>query len=341
MQIQTSLPSRVRNDDEGLPFLLGSGASCTVLQHETGSDTESVVPAGTIVALKKYLIKEPLRSHARNNSRRSLQMIWHDMRIHCHPCFRSHENFCRLLYLGWEYGSLIPVLALEIADFGTLQSVMQSECKMSMLQTCNVSLDIAVGLHALHAFGFAHGDLKPGNVLLQTHATRQIVAKLTDFAGVINSQETSTSSIPPFVTPLWLAPEVLTGASLVDWQKVDVYTFGLILAQIWCHVDLDLLDCFLEARIPKQCPAQDRKDVILYYKICPQNLPESALSQCLDALKNVDLENHGPLHRSFAAMIRQSVLREPAARAGMNEILSQSADLASYCSRPWRYDCVI
>lgn len=56
---------------------------------------------------------------------------------------------------------------------------------LSRLQRANVTIDIALGLHALHQNGFIYRDLKPGNIIVLSHSDpeRQLLTKLTDFRG--------------------------------------------------------------------------------------------------------------------------------------------------------------
>ncbi|KAK5447977.1 hypothetical protein LTS15_009476 [Exophiala xenobiotica] len=170
------------------------------------------------------------------------------MRIYCHPKLRDHENIAKLLYFGWEYGSLVPILSLEFAAYGSLKHILHERQDLSENQKCNISLDIVSGLYALHCNDFAHGDLKPGNVIIQHHPHRQLVAKLIDFCGIIELRNLKSSLLPPFVTPIWLAPEVLTLVDEVDWQKSDMYSFGPVFSQLWSREDEKGHECFLVKR---------------------------------------------------------------------------------------------
>lgn len=153
------------------------------------------------------------------------------------------------------------------------------------MQGAHVTIDIALGLQALHDQKFIHGDLKPGNTILFRHSdpSRQLIAKLTDFGGA------SRSEAPGFITSLWSAPEVLHGDDDVDWEKSDVYSYGLIVASIWgrpetFEVERAASSCILAHFIPEYLEGEDRENFLLVMKSVPENSPESALRLSLGRL---------------------------------------------------------
>ena len=282
--VQDAAPRANRYYDEGRPYLLGSGASCTVVQHETGEAEEDIVPKGTIVALRICRRVRRFQDLTAEESKALANTIWHDLRILRHPYMGKHENFCKLLFVAWEQYNLVPLLALELAAFGTLKDSMESEFELSWLQKCNVSMDITVGLSVLHSCGFIHGDIKPSNIMLQEHTDRQIVAKLLDFSGTTDASRYGTLNHRRFVTKLWAAPEVLGYAPQSEKnQSADVYSMGLVLAQMWPnHEFKDVeLESFLEHHIPKYFTPSEKEDMVIYFKCCPESDASSAMSQAI------------------------------------------------------------
>ena len=328
--VQTLAPRGSRHHDQGNPFLLGSGTSCHVVQHETDEETSAVVPKGSIVALKIYR-QEGVDYSAPSTaaSRELAQVIWQDLRVLCHPNIRNHENFCKLLYVGWEPYSLVPVLALELAAYGSLEDALQSESDISPQQKANISLDIAIGLSTLHACGFIHGDIKPSNIMLQSHDDRQIVAKILDFSGATDMTSYGTSGHRSYMTRLWLAPEVLLGSRHIEWQKVDVYAYGLVLAHMWSVDDLDLTEIFLELSLPRQLNATEKQDFLLYYKCCSDNESLSVMRQALRVISKPSAERDItntiiPLDH----LIRATLSFEAKDRKTMSNLLLQFEDFA-------------
>ena len=321
--IQNAAPRGRRFQDEGEPYLLGSGVSCSVVQHETDESTAKVLSKGSIVALKMYHHDNSVELPTKNSSSRSIiQAIWQDLRVLCHPMLRYHENFCRLLYIAWEPHSLVPVLALELAAFGTLQDALQSESGLEWINKCNISMDIAVGLDVLHGCGFVHGDLKTSNIMLQSHPERILVAKLLDFSGTTDISSYGTTGHKAYMTKLWLAPEILLGAQSPDWQKADVYAFGLVLGQMWQREDLDLVELFLQVNLPKGLTASEKADMIMYYKCRADDEVMSTMSQ---ALRSVSKHSYDPLSKDQSILLdrilERSLLTHPSERSTIKDIL--------------------
>ena len=328
--VQDLAPRGRRLPDEGIPFLLGSGTSCHVVQHETAEDTSSVVPKGSLVALKIYRQEGVEYSTPDAAASRDLaQVIWQDLRVFCHPHLRHHENLCKLLYIAWEPYSLVPVLALELAAFGSLEDAIQSESDLSPIQKANISMDITSGIGALHDCGFIHGDIKPSNIMLQEHDQRQILAKILDFSGVTSLSHYGTTGHKSYMTKLWLAPEVLLGSENINWEKVDVYAYGLVLAHMWSYKDLDLTEIFLETSLPSHVSSAEKEDFLLYYKCCEDKEYASALRQALRTVYDPsinDEDRHEIL--PLEELIKSALTRDAGARTPMSQKLLSFRDFA-------------
>jgi len=171
-----------------------------------------------------------------------LQPLTTEMRILQHPPLRDHKNVVKLIGVAFEprldfENRCWPMLVLEYAHCGNLQDFFslphrwvefdQWELKQ------NLGLDVLLGLSALHRFGVAHGDLKPGNVLVAVDNNKGFVAKISDFGfSIIEMDHVFPAPLPGF-TPHWAAPEA--GAGSFDWGAMclmDLYSFGLVFAYI-------------------------------------------------------------------------------------------------------------
>lgn len=82
-------------------------------------------------------------------------------------------------------------------------------------RVCRLSVQLADALSVMHAAGFAHGDVKPSNVLVA--GEDEPVASLVDF-GLVGAEGG---------TPAWAAPEVLAGKGAS--AAADVYSLGLMM----------------------------------------------------------------------------------------------------------------
>ena len=317
-------PKDERSERKAFAYSLGSGVSCQVLQHETRRDTKDILSEGSLVALKIYRHKTLAQDRqGRHGSIKLARTVWQDLRVLCHPILRKHENFCKLLYIAWEARALIPAFVLELAAYGTLQDVLQSESRFSRLQRCHISLDIATAVHVMHGCGFVHGDLKPSNVILQSHPQRGIVGQLTDFSGTTDTESYGTGNHAFYMSSLWLAPEVIFGATSIDWRKVDVYAMGLIIAQLWHANDIDLLESFLEVKMPKSFDSVAKKDFVSYCKSCDEHEPLNVLNQALASLimDNVDGAGKPASFVSVETVLRQSLRSIPTERKDIGSII--------------------
>ncbi|KAF6806756.1 hypothetical protein CMUS01_14291 [Colletotrichum musicola] len=216
-----------KNAAPRVSYGLGSGVSCSVFLHETMLDIDGE-HRQTKIALKKYR----QMPDDKESSKRLHRLLWQELKVFCHPYLRSHENICKLHLILWEDTSTIPVLGLEFALYGTLDDcLLDLRSFHSASRKSHLSLDIALGLEAIHVCGLVHGDIKPSNIIIQQHQSRTVVAKLSDFNGVGPSIEYGKTYT--FGTPEWQAPEVLTQQRNIDWQLADVYSFAMVIATMW------------------------------------------------------------------------------------------------------------
>ena len=291
-------PSDSTLEGSRMAYTLGAGHTATVIRHETGDEESDLLPNGTTIALKIFA-QNPVSETANNQSRdgrsarsQTYHAILRELGVFCHPDLSEHPNIVKLLFLGWQSPNPFPVLGLELGEFGSLDYILRSPgTGLSRLQKAHVTMDVALGLHALHDNDFVHGDLKPANVILLRHADpeRQIIAKLTDFGGASRARSLEA---PGFVTYLWCAPEVLHGDDDLEWDKCDVYSYGLIVASIWSRPEMfehewSNSSCILSSFIPEYMGDEDRENFLLVMKSVGEDSPESALQLTLGTLSEV------------------------------------------------------
>ena len=264
-------PDQEPQTHDKLAYSLGSGHSCIVIRHVTDEAVVARVPSGSVVALKKY-IPDP-STVGQDESLRHTQIynaVRKEIIVQCDPLLRKNEYICDLLYIGWEQDSLLPMLAIELATFGSLENILTSSgIGPSNLQKCNITIDIALGIAALHHCMIGHGDIKPANILLHHHPERQIIAKLTDFGGVADLED--PFSKPTIGTALWSPPEVIFNDQIIDWRRVDIYAYGLIIASIWSRRELYREEplssaCYLECFKSIQLTQEDKYNLLLMIK---------------------------------------------------------------------------
>ncbi|KYQ93012.1 RGS domain-containing protein [Tieghemostelium lacteum] len=118
------------------------------------------------------------------------------------------------------------------------------------------AFQIANGMKYLHSLSIIHRDLKSMNIML----TKKNKIKIIDFGSSRFVNKNMTSHVG---TQAWMAPEIFTSKRYTE--KVDVYSFGIILWEIFTRkapYEHDKFNVpFLVTKgerpeLPKDCPAQ-------------------------------------------------------------------------------------
>ena len=225
-----------RNSNNNYPVALGTGSFSEVGIHEiTPAEAVQVekdpsLAAKSRVALKKYLVT----SAQRDAPRVAREAILKELRTLCHPHIRN-EWICPLLFVGWDTTSDIPLLGLQLAQFGNLQDL-ASASNLSPLLCFRLLQDVASGLQVLHRHGIVHCDLKPQNILVFRSTSHLAVAKLSDFGEAIFIKEQNwNDTVGLKGTRLWQPPE-RSIATISYAGMVDIYSFGLVSVSLFCNL---------------------------------------------------------------------------------------------------------
>jgi serine/threonine protein kinase len=129
---------------------------------------------------------------------------------------------------------------MEYVSLGSLDDVMVKQVFSDSLKM-RYAREICLGMRYLHSMNIIHRDLKLENILVmstsesETNAICKIsdfgTARETDISNTITMTQsmTMTSSIG---TPLYMAPEVLSGQSHYS-MKADIYSYGIVLCGLW------------------------------------------------------------------------------------------------------------
>jgi len=113
---------------------------------------------------------------------------------------------------------------LEYVDGGSLEALLGNPPTQE--RAVGIMRDVASGLKAAHDAGIIHGDVKPGNVLLD----RNGLAKIADFGLALPLVEHSSSRGELVGTPRYMAPEVVMGAR--PSRASDIWSFGVLVCEL-------------------------------------------------------------------------------------------------------------
>jgi serine/threonine-protein kinase len=138
-----------------------------------------------------------------------------------------HPHAVGVLDFGEHEGRLF--LVMELVEGDSLARVLADDGPLPAERVADIAAQAAAGLAVAHEQGIVHRDIKPGNLLLDTHGTVKIgdfgIARfMDDPSGAL----TATGQIVG--TSLYIAPERALGKPA--GPASDVYSLGCVLYQL-------------------------------------------------------------------------------------------------------------
>ncbi|GMF43718.1 unnamed protein product [Phytophthora fragariaefolia] len=149
----------------------------------------------------------------------------------------EHSNVVKFREAFWTLSAdgneQTLVIILEHADGGDLEVYLQAH-KLPALEdeACRIFIQIALGVHHLHANGVMHRDLKCGNVLL-FQSGRVVLGDFgTSKVVTPNNHEPEAQSLTSTVvgSPLYMSPEMLE--SEPHGFATDIWSLGCVLYEL-------------------------------------------------------------------------------------------------------------
>ena len=136
----------------------------------------------------------------------------------------EHDNIVPIHQVGEERG--IPFIAMQFLRGESLQTRLNRVGRLSDAETLRIAGEIAAGLHAAHARGLIHRDIKPDNIWLQEGSDR---VRILDFGLARSNTDDSglTQSGTVLGTPKYMAPEQARGHE-VD-SRCDLFSLGSVM----------------------------------------------------------------------------------------------------------------
>ncbi|CAK1590018.1 unnamed protein product [Parnassius mnemosyne] len=238
----------------------------------------------------------------------------------------QHPNVLR--FVGVLYKDKRLHLVTEYVAGGTLHQLLQdSRRPLGWARRAALARDVAAGVGYLHRMNVIHRDLNSHNCLVREDQT-VIVA---DFGLARIVQRTASSSLQraPHAhaslrrkrytvvgNPYWMAPEMMNG-NVYD-EKVDVFSFGIILCEIIGRVsaDPDFLPrrsdfglneaLFMEKFCkPSACPEPFYRIAFLACHLDPDTRPPFEVMEIWLESLVLHLSNAGPLPATLLADVEQ------------------------------------
>ncbi|KAG6705684.1 hypothetical protein I3842_07G192100 [Carya illinoinensis] len=127
-------------------------------------------------------------------------------------------------------GSLATVTEFMIN--GSLKQFLQKKDRtIDRRKRLIIAMDAAFGMEYLHGKNIVHFDLKCENLLVNMRDPQRPVCKIGDLGLSKVKQHTLVSGGVRGTLP-WMAPELLSGKSHMVTEKIDVYSFGIVMWEL-------------------------------------------------------------------------------------------------------------
>ncbi|CAN8248481.1 unnamed protein product [Cochlearia groenlandica] len=208
----------IRNDDLEEIRELGCGTYGSVYHGKwKGSD----------VAIKR--IKSSCFAGKPLERERLIEDFWKEARtlssLH-HPNVLSFYGIVR----DGPDGSLATVV--EFMVNGSLKQFLQKKDRtIDRRKRLIIAMDTAFGMEYLHGKSIVHFDLKCENLLVNMRDPQRPICKIGDLGLSKVKQKTLVSGGVRGTLP-WMAPELLSGKSNMVSEKIDVYSFGIVMWEL-------------------------------------------------------------------------------------------------------------
>lgn len=115
---------------------------------------------------------------------------------------------------------------------GSLKQALQKKDRiLDRRKRLLIAMDAAFGMEYLHKKNVVHFDLKCENLLVNLRDLQRPICKVGDLGLSKVKQQTMISGGVRGTLP-WMAPELLNGSSSLVSEKVDVFSFGIVLWEL-------------------------------------------------------------------------------------------------------------
>ncbi|KAJ7183592.1 kinase-like domain-containing protein [Mycena filopes] len=143
----------------------------------------------------------------------------------------DHPNIVQ--YLGFEETPANLSIFLEYVPGGSIGSCLRRHGKFDEEVTKSFASQILGGLEYLHLKGIMHRDLTSDNILVETTG----VCKITDFGVSKRVDDPDQNDVQAHTamqgTVFWMAPEVINTQKKGYSSKIDIWSIGCVVLEMW------------------------------------------------------------------------------------------------------------
>ncbi|XP_058067496.1 uncharacterized protein LOC131216907 isoform X2 [Magnolia sinica] len=215
---QNSVTQIIKNNDLEELRELGSGTFGTVYHGKW---------RGTDVAIKR--INDRCFAGKPSEQDRLRADFWNEA---CKLADLHHPNVVAFygVVLDGPGGSVATVT--EYMVNGSLRNALQrNDRTLDRRKRLLIAMDVAFGMEYLHGKNIVHFDLKSDNLLVNLRDPQRPICKVGDLGLSKVKCQTLISGGVRGTLP-WMAPELLNGSSNLVSEKVDVFSFGIVMWEL-------------------------------------------------------------------------------------------------------------
>lgn len=142
----------------------------------------------------------------------------------------NHPNIVTVF--DWGKVNNTYYIAMEYVQGRTLAEILQANVRLSVLQACDIAVEVASALASAHQHGVVHRDIKPANILVGS--TGQV--KVADFGiaravgAAVEQNLTQTGAV--MGTATYFSPEQAQGSQ--PDPRSDLYSLGVVMYEMIC-----------------------------------------------------------------------------------------------------------
>ncbi|KAJ7244712.1 kinase-like domain-containing protein [Mycena haematopus] len=139
----------------------------------------------------------------------------------------DHPNIVQ--YLGFEETPTNLSIFLEYVPGGSIGSCLLKHGRFDEDVTKSFTSQILAGLEYLHSKGILHRDLKSDNILVEMTG----VCKISDFGISKRTDDQNDAHTALQGTVFWMAPEVINTQKKGYSFKIDIWSIGCVVLEMW------------------------------------------------------------------------------------------------------------
>jgi serine/threonine protein kinase len=225
---------------EGFEFLgkLGKGSFGTVWRVRASKWIKDKQNNYVVTELACKVLS--LSQYEQNRSvREAMEALMRESNIHRqlnHQNIIKSQNAFHIMDTTSDFPHPIRILHFMELCNGDLSTLIYAppEYRMNEFECHKWFVQIAEGLRYLHDRNIVHFDIKPQNILYLVTTSNDRIFKLTDFGTSRTFANPRAIMAGTRGTRKYMAPEMTSGARWYESKHIDIYSFGITLAEAIC-----------------------------------------------------------------------------------------------------------